>query len=198
MPEKIIVLKDKILIICWTSLSELIINPSKAWERLKRLSEGRKTHIFKAMIVSILLAGLLNCLGTSFVSTELDFLKGIKSGTTIIFSLFISVYITSFINLITFENLTKKHAKLSEIYNYTTLTYSLSFLIYALEPVISLVFFYKAFLLYTFYIAWIGNEKFLDIPNENRVIFTTVCGLSVLFIPMIISKILTFLMPGLL
>jgi hypothetical protein len=198
LPEKIIVLKDKILIICWTSLSELIINPSKAWERLKRLSEGRKTHIFKAMIVSILLAGLLNCLGTSFVSTELDFLKGIKSGTTIIFSLFISVYITSFINLITFENLTKKHAKLSEIYNYTTLTYSLSFLIYALEPVISLVFFYKAFLLYTFYIAWIGNEKFLDIPNENRVIFTTVCGLSVLFIPMIISKILTFLMPGLL
>jgi hypothetical protein len=198
LPEKIIVLKDKILIICWTSLSELIINPSKAWERLKRLSEGRKTHIFKAMIVSILLAGLLNCLGTSFVSTELDFLKGIKSGTTIIFSLFISVYITSFINLITFENLTKKHARLSEIYNYTTLTYSLSFLIYALEPVISLVFFYKAFLLYTFYIAWIGNEKFLDIPNENRVIFTTVCGLSVLFIPMIISKILTFLMPGLL
>ena len=198
MPEKIIVLKDKILIICWTSLSELIINPSKAWERLKRLSEGRKTHIFKAMIVSILLAGLLNCLGTSFVSTELDFLKGIKSGTTIIFSLFISVYITSFISLITFENLTKKHAKLSEIYNYTTLTYSLSFLIYALEPVISLVFFYKVFLLYTFYIAWIGNEKFLDIPNENRVIFTTVCGLSVLFIPMIISKILTFLMPGLL
>ena len=198
MPEKIIVLKDKIHIIWLTSIYELVTNPTKAWERLKRLSEGRKTHIFKAMIVSILLAGLLNCLGTSFVSTELDFLKGIKSGTTIIFSLFISVYITSFINLITFENLTKKHARLSEIYNYTTLTYSLSFLIYALEPVISLVFFYKAFLLYTFYIAWIGNEKFLDIPNENRVIFTTVCGLSVLFIPMIISKILTFLMPGLL
>lgn len=198
MPEKIIVLKDKILIICWTSLLELIINPSKAWERLKRLSEGRKTPIFKAMIISILIAGLLNCLGTSFVSTEFDFLKGIKSGTTVIFSLFISVYITSFINLITFENLTKKHARLSEIYNYTTLTFSLSFLIYALEPIMSLVFFYKVFLLYTFYIAWIGTENFLEIPNENRAVFTTICVLSVLFIPMIVSKLLTCLMPGLL
>jgi hypothetical protein len=62
----------------------------------------------------------------------------------------------------------------------------------------SLVFFYKVFLLYTFYIAWIGTENFLEIPNENRAVFTTICVLSVLFIPMIVSKLLTFLMPGLL
>lgn len=198
MPEKIIILKDKILIICWTSLSELIINSGKAWERLKRLSGGRKTPIFRATVLSILIVGLINFLGVSLVNTEIDFLKGIKSGISITFILFISVYISSFINLITFENLTRKDAKLTEIFNFTALLFSLSFLIYALEPILTLVFFYKAFLLYTFYIAWIGAERFIEIPNENRVVFTTICGLSVICTPILISKLLTLLMPGLL
>lgn len=190
-------MKDKILIICWASFSELIIDPSKAWEHLKRLSGGRKTPIFKATVLSILIAGFVNFIGVSFVDTDIDLIKGIKSGTTIIFSLFISVYISSFVNLITFENLTKTEAKLGEIFNFTALLYSLPFLIYALEPILTIVFFYKVFLLYTFYIAWIGTERFIEVPNDNRVIFTTVCGLSVLLTPIVISKILTILMPGL-
>lgn len=190
-------MKDKILIICWASFSELIIDPSKAWEHLKRLSGGRKTPIFKATILSILIAGLVNFIGVSFVDTDIDLISGIKSGITIIFSLFISIYISSFINLITFENLTKKEAKLGEIFNFTAFLYSLPFLIYALEPILTIVFFYKIFLLYTFYIAWIGTEHFIEVPNDNRVIFTTVCGLSVLLTPIVISKILTILMPGL-
>ena len=99
---------------------------------------------------------------------------------------------------VTFENLTRKDAKLTEIFNFTALLFSLSFLIYALEPILTLVFFYKAFLLYTFYIAWIGTERFIEIPNENRVVFTTICGLSVICTPILISKLLTLLMPGLL
>ena len=111
MPEKITVLKDKILIICWASFSELLINTSKAWEHLKRLSGGRKTPIFKATILSILFVGLVRFIGVSFVETDMDLFQGIKSGITIIFSLFISVYISSFINLLTLENLTKKEAQ---------------------------------------------------------------------------------------
>ena len=190
-------MKDKILIICWTSLSELIIDPRKAWERLKRLSGGRKTPIFKANILSILIAGLVNFIGVSFVSTEINFFTGIKSGITTIFVLFISVYISSFINLITFENLTKKNASLSNIFNYTALLYSFSFLIYALEPILTMFFFYKIFLFYTIYIAWNGIEHFIEVPNDNRVVFTTVSGLSVICVPILINKILTLLMPGL-
>ena len=197
MPEKITVLKDKILIICWTSLSELIIDPRKAWERLKRLSGGRKTPVFKATVFSIILAGLLNFIGTSLVRTEIDFIEGVKSGITVIFTLFISVYISSFINLITLENQTKKNVSLSETFNFTALLYSLSFLIYALEPILSIVFFYKAFLLYTFYTAWIGTECFMKIQTEHRAVFTSVCGISVLLTPIVINKILTLLMPGL-
>ena len=54
-----------------------------------------------------------------------------------------------------------------------------------------------SFLIYTFYIAWIGTEHFIEVPNDNRAVFTTVSGLSAIFIPIIISKILTLLMPGL-
>ena len=95
------------------------------------------------------------------------------------------------------ENLTKKEARLSEVFNFTALLYSLPFLIYALEPILTLVFFYKIFLIYTFYIAWIGTEHFIEVPNDNRVVFTTVSGISVILTPIIISKILTILMPGL-
>ena len=197
MPEKITVLKDKILIICWASFSELLINTSQAWEHLKRLSGGRKTPIFKATVLSILFAGLVNFIGVSFVETDMDIFTGIKSGVTIIFSLFISVYISFFINIIALESITKKEAQLSELFNFTALLYSLPFLIYALEPILSLVFFYKIFLIYTFYIAWIGTEHFIEVPNDNRAVFTTVSGLSAIFIPIIISKILTLLMPGL-
>ena len=197
MPEKITVLKDKILIICWASFSELLINTSKAWEHLKRLSGGRKTPIFKATVLSILFAGLVNFIGVSFVETDMDIFTGIKSGVTIIFSLFISVYISFFINIIALESITKKEAKLSELFNFTALLYSLPFLIYALEPILSLVFFYKIFLIYTFYIAWIGTEHFIEVPNDNRAVFTTISGISVIFTPIVISKILTLLMPGL-
>lgn len=190
-------MKDKILIICWTSLSELIIDPRKAWERLKRLSGGRKTPIFKANIISILIAGFVNFIGVSLVGTEIDFFTGIKSGITTIFVLFISVYISSFINLISFENLTKKNASLSNIFNYTALLYSFSFLIYALEPILTIFFFYKIFLFYTIYIAWNGIEHFIEVPNDNRVVFTTICGFSVICVPILINKILTLLMPGL-
>ena len=127
----------------------------------------------------------------------MDLIQGIKSGTTIIFSLFISVYISFFINLITLENITKKEAKLGEVFNFTALLYSLPFLIYALEPILALVFFYKIFLIYTFYIAWIGTEHFIEVPHDNRVVFTTVSGISVILTPIVISKILTLLMPGL-
>lgn len=198
MPEKITILKDKILIICWTSLSELIIDPKKAWERLKRLSGGRKTPIFKANMLSILLAGLVNFIGVSLISTEINFFTGIKSGITTIFVLFISVYISSFINLVAFENLTKKNASLSNIFNYTALLYSFSFLIYALEPFLTIFFFYKIFLFYTIYIAWNGIDHFIEVPHDNKVVFTTICGFSVICVPIVINKILTLLMPGLL
>jgi hypothetical protein len=197
LPEKITVLKDKILIICWASFSELLINTSQAWEHLKRLSGGRKTPIFKATVLSILFAGLVNFIGVSFVETDMDIFTGIKSGVTIIFSLFISVYISFFINIIALESITKKEAKLSELFNFTALLYSLPFLIYALEPILSLVFFYKIFLIYTFYIAWIGTEHFIEVPSDNRAVFTTISGISVIFTPIVISKILTLLMPGL-
>lgn len=197
MPEKIIVLKDKILIICWTSFSGLISNTTEAWGHLKRLSGGRKTPIFKAMVLNILLLGLINCIAVTFISTDIDFLEGLKSGVTIIFSLFISVYISSFINLVTLENITKKEAKLGEVFNFTALLYSLPFLVYGLEPIFSLIFFYKIALLYTFYIAWIGTQHFMEIPNDNKVVFTTVSGISVIVIPIIVSTLLTLLMPGL-
>lgn len=197
MPEKITVLKDKILIICWASFSELFINTSQAWEHLKRLSGGRKTPIFKATVLSILLAGIVNFIGVSFVETDIDLIQGLKSGITIIFSLFISVYISFFINIIALENITKKEAKLSELFNFTALLYSLPILIYALEPILSLVFFYKIFLIYTFYIAWIGTEHFIEVPNDNRVVFTTISGVSVILVPIVTSKLLTLLMPGL-
>ena len=195
MPEKITVLKDKILIICWASFSELFINTSQAWEHLKRLSGGRKTPIFKATVLSILLAGIVNFIGVSFVETDIDLIQGLKSGITIIFSLFISVYISFFINIIALENITKKEAKLSELFNFTALLYSLPILIYALEPILSLVFFYKIFLIYTFYIAWIGTEHFIEVPNDNRVVFTTISGVSVILVPIVTSKLLTLLMP---
>ena len=115
----------------------------------------------------------------------------------IIFSLFISVYISFFINIIALENITKKEAKLSELFNFTALLYSLPILIYALEPILSLVFFYKIFLIYTFYIAWIGTEHFIEVPNDNRVVFTTISGVSVILVPIVTSKLLTLLMPGL-
>lgn len=190
-------MKDKILIICWTSLSELIIDPRKAWERLKRLSGGRKTPIFKATILSIFIAGLVNFIGVSLIGEEISFFSGIKSGITTIFTLFISVYISSFVNLIAFENLTKKNASLSNIFNYTALLYSFSFLIYALEPILTMFFFYKIFIFYTIYIAWNGIEHFIEVPQDNRVVFTTICGLSVILVPILINKILTLLMPGL-
>ena len=197
MPEKITVLIDKLLIICWASFSELFINTSQAWEHLKRLSGGRKTPIFKATVLSILLAGIVNFIGVSFVETDIDLIQGLKSGITIIFSLFISVYISFFINIIALENITKKEAKLSELFNFTALLYSLPILIYALEPILSLVFFYKIFLIYTFYIAWIGTEHFIEVPNDNRVVFTTISGVSVILVPIVTSKLLTLLMPGL-
>jgi hypothetical protein len=86
--------------------------------------------------------------------------------------LFISVYISSFVNLIAFENVTKKNASLSNIFNYTALLYSFSFLIYALEPILTIFFFYKIFLFYTIYIAWNGIEHFIEVPNDNKVVFT--------------------------
>ena len=197
MPEKITVLKDKILIIYWASFSGLLTNTIKTWERLKRLSGGKKTPIFKATVLSIGIVGIVNFIGTTFVQTDIDFIEGVKSSITLMFSLFISVYISSFINLIVLENLIKREARLSEVFNFTALLYSLPFLVHGLEPIISLIFFYKLTLLYTFYIAWFGTEHFIEVPKDNRVVFTTVSGLSVIFIPYIISKLLTILMPGL-
>jgi hypothetical protein len=162
------------------------------------LSGGRKTPIFKANMLSILIAGLLNFVGVSLIGTEINFFTGIKCGITTIFVLFISVYISSFINLISLENITKKNASLSNVFNYTSLLYSFSFLIYALEPILSIFFFYKIFLFYTIYIAWNGIEHFIEIPQDNRVVFTTICGFSVICVPIVINKILTLLMPGLL
>ena len=196
MPEKITVLKDKILIIYWASFSGLLTNTIKTWERLKRLSGGKKTPIFKATVLSIATVGIVNFIGTT-LQTDIDFIEGVKSSITLMFSLFISVYISSFINLIALENLIKREARLSEVFNFTALLYRLPFLVHALEPIISLIFFYKLTLLYTFYIAWFGTEHFIEVPKDNRVVFTTVSGLSVIFMPYIISKLLTILMPGL-
>lgn len=198
MPEKITILKDKIIIICWTCISELITNPNKAWTRLKRLSDGKKTPVFKSTLIAILLTGLVHSLGVILVSTELNFFEGIKSGVGLMFTMFISVYVSTFINLIALENILKREVNLSEIFNFTALLYGLTYLIYAISPFLTIVFFFKVFLLYTFYIAWSGTEYFIDIPQENRVVYTTICGFSVFLSPLVINKILTLLMPGLL
>lgn len=197
MSQKIADLKDKTFLILWLSLTELITSPSKAWESLKKISSNKKTPIFKVTIISILISSALNFLGTSLVFDEFNFTSGLKSGCTTFFTLFISVYISSFINLIIFENLTKKDAKISEIFNYTALLYSLTFLIYGLEPILSLIFFYKLFIIYTIYIAWNGAERFIEVPAENKVFFSTGCGICVILTPIAITYLLHYLMPGL-
>jgi hypothetical protein len=37
----------------------------------------------------------------------------------------------------------------------------------------------------------------MEIPNDNKVVFTTVSGISAIVIPIIVSTLLTLLMPGL-
>ena len=75
-----------------------------------------------------------------------------------------------------------------------------SSLMFALNIVLQLLpefFFLQVFVLYTFYIVWEGAISYMKVEEAERMKFTFISTVIILFTPVVIEKLMGMFMPGL-
>ena len=136
-------------------------------------------------------------LGTFFHKTGTILEIALKESILIFVSLFCAFFLSSYIlnrvNVRFFEqkdNLLKTQMFVGYIS-------SIAYVIKMIQALLPELFFVNFAMYYILYIIWTGSEHFMDIQSNKRLYYLIVSSVILYIIPIIMEKIMVFLMPGL-
>ena len=173
------------------------IQPARAWRVLAKKNKDSQDILTSFVYPLIGILTLVAFVSVFLNRQESDTQMALKSAITILVTTFCSyysaVYILNELGNRYFDQ-TKSITKWQQFIGYA------SSLMFAMNIVLMLIpdfFFLRAFVLYTFYVIWEGSTIFMDVKETDKVKFTGIVTVVILFSPQIIERILYWLMPGL-
>lgn len=173
----------------------LIFAPAKGWKRIVR--ENKPEAVIRSNFVFPLigLVALSSFLGLVF--TE-GLQIALKAACVSFVSYFMSFFVTSFLvnEIVPRFGIEKNMPRMQIFVGFS------SCILYVLNIIIELrflpeFFFLQIFVLYTLYVVWESvGTYFKEITEEVRTPFTLLLSFLILLSPILIKKVLCFLMPG--
>ena len=174
------------------------ISPIPSWKSLNDTEEEKgKTFLMNYLYPFLGATTISVFLGTFFHKKGTILEIALKESILIFVSLFCAFFLSSYIlnkvNVRFFEqkdNLLKTQMFVGYIS-------SIAYVIKMIQALLPELFFVNFAMYYILYIIWTGSEHFMDIQSNKRLYYLIVSSVILYIIPIIMEKIMVFLMPGL-
>ncbi len=169
----------------------LIIAPGKEWDLIFKEESDLNNILTNFTLPYLTIITIISFLSQLFNLQKADFALALKSGLMEFSSFFIGLLIIYYIILKTIPNFYPDIKKTKSIaIKLTAYSSILTYLIQIIVLLIPQVFILWGISLYTFYIVWKALPMVGETENKDqRIIFTTILSLLVLFVPYLISVI---------
>lgn len=181
---------------------EILISPSKTWDKIIQESEGDKkylTNYFYPLIGLAAFTAFLSPFIKGYEELELKatLLVGIQSFVVTFLSAFLGFFITvrtlnySFVRWFGIKSDLRKSEMLTAYASTPVLVVSI------LTRLLSDFFFMKVLFVYVIVLTWEASAHFYSVEESRQGKFTAICSASILVIPYVVEKIFLILLPGL-
>jgi hypothetical protein len=172
-----------------------IINPAKAWQDVSNKESG----ILNSNTYAYILLGLTSLfafIGSAIHAEDFNWQLGIKEASLLFISLFIGIYLSTFVVRILHEHICKNPISFNTGIEFTIYSFSCIFLINMAGELIRDIFYIQIVALYTIYIVWEGSINYLSVPNNKRTLFVVCTSGTIILSPILIRYLMVLLMPG--
>lgn len=173
------------------------ISPEPAWKKLANDENGKSEEFLSKFLYPLLgLVALATFIGLLFKKGfEIEY--ALKTASVTFVSLFAGFFLASFLLNEISKKFFNREDNLPQIQRFVAYVSSFSYVISIIQAIFYDLFFLRFFLLYVIYIIWIGCEKFLKIEEKERYKFMITATGVLYFSPLVIEKLMRFMMPGL-
>jgi hypothetical protein len=180
----------------FSQITNLIVNPGKAWKKLSEEKEFNDENFYKSYFHPVIgIIALLSFLGI-LLFQKFNFQLALKTVIREIIIYFGGLFVAAYaVKLLSGKYFGLKFT--TGIYE-RFVGYS-SAAIYAITMVSALftsLFFVQILVVYTAYIVWQGSIFYLNIKDDHSTKYAIFTSTIIIFSPLIIRGILYFVMPG--
>lgn len=180
-------------------LLDIIFHSEKTWERLSGEPErNNNTEFYRSYLYPVIgIISLLVFLGVFINKKNFEVELALRTTIAVSVSLFVGFYIASFAISKLLSKFFSMEVDMKKCERFVGYSSGLLYLVYMFLALFPDFFFIKLGLLYTVYIIWESTPYYILIPEENRLKYSIVSTLVILFAPVLVEKIIFFTMPGL-
>ncbi|HNZ85487.1 MAG: DUF1282 family protein [Paludibacteraceae bacterium] len=180
------------------TIALFIAKPVKAWEYIntKNPTENNPLHSYAYPLMGL---GSLSAFIVALVNNGSNdgFQIALKEASLLFISSFIGLYTAAFLIRIFYEKYCKEPLSFDVTIQFVVYSSSVIFIINLFNQVTSSIFFLQIFSLYTIYIVWEGSIHFLKIEESKRASFVLFSAFCMILLPIAITALMKFFMPGL-
>jgi len=181
----------------FSRLIAVIFRPSETWESLRRKEENTETFLSRFVYPLFGLIALSAFLGVLFTRKEFDFQIALKSSIKILVASMGGFFLgTHLLNELWYK-VFKYPRDIKLIQRFVGYSSSLMFVLLILLALLPEFIFLWMFILYTFYIVWMGAHPYMKVKEEEQMKFTILASVIIVGTPFLIDRLLFLLMPGL-
>ena len=181
---------------------DILVSPSKTWDRLSGDNGGEKKHLtgyFYPLIAMVAFAAFLSPIIKGY--EELEFkaivIIGLQFFIVSLASSYFGFLITakllnfSFVRWFGMKSDSRKAERLTVYASTPVLIVSI------LTRLLSDFFFMKFLFIYVIVLVWEANSHFYQVEESKRSKFTALASIAILAMPIIVEKVFLVLLPGL-
>lgn len=173
-------------------LKNLVLSPAKEWEEIKTnvVNNTDSINLFAIPVIGLL--SLASFLGVIINNQGINFQYALVEAIVTFTSAYFSIYVATFFigELSGVLGIAKDRVQIMKFLPYA---YSAYYVILLITELIPELFFIKILVLYTFYLVWEQASVIYSIGENDRVKFTVIYSLVLLFIPGILGWFMKFL-----
>lgn len=173
----------------------LMMSTSQTWEGIKAENSNRsafKTYYVPFMLVCVSVVLVFKMLYADSDRIQTALVYAVLTVLSYMGAFFFTRYLTT--RFIKVNHPTKNDASIIEkIISYS---FAVVFVLKIVTTIIPSLFFLQILNIYTVYLVWEGCRVMFDMDEDERGKIMLIIGLSAMFVPALISKIVQLMLPG--
>lgn len=173
----------------------LMLSTFQTWENIfadKNDKNPFKSFFLPVLLVLISIVFAFKVIYADSKHIQTGFVFAVIASLAYFSTFFLTKYfVKSFLIKLNYKNITD-----NELVKLISYSFSVVFVLKIITTIIPSLFFLQILNIYTIYIVWEGCRVLFDMDEDERGKLMLIIGLSIMFLPAVLSKIVQLLIPG--
>lgn len=173
-------------------------SPIPSWKRLAEQDTSDSSGFLGKFFYPLLgVTTLATFVGILWNRKGFELEYALKTASLTLMTLFSAFFLSAYLLNKVFVRFFKQPDNLSHVQHFVGYVASFSYVIHMIMALLPALFFVKFGLLYIPYVIWVGSENFIPIEEKDRIRFMVTTSFILFWVPILVEKVLLFLMPRL-